>query len=170
MNNTLRKLADNYMGAGLLSKQNILDTDAQGGEEMNVATSYELSPTEVKGLRSRAASRITRQEIQNQINLEDIISWADQNLACEQDFRDESVEIDIDWFNQFSKYAMGVSSDVMKKGWAKVLATEIRNPNSFSLRTLNLMSMLSRQEAETIRKLAKYVVYSSSEKEAYIKQ
>ena len=168
MNNTLRKLADNYMGAGLLSKQNILDTDAQGGEEMNVATSYELSPTEVKGLRSRAASRITRQEIQNQINLEDIISWADQNLACEQDFRDESVEIDIDWFNQFSKYAMGVSSDVMKKGWAKVLATEIRNPNSFSLRTLNLMSMLSRQEAETIRKLAKYVVYSSSEKEAYI--
>lgn len=168
LNNTLRRLADNYMGDGMLSKQILLDTDAHGGEKITVANAYEQSPTEIRELKSRAISRITRQEIQNQINLEDIISWADQNLACEQDSHDEIEGIDIDWFNQFSKYAMGVSGDVMKKGWAKVLASEIRNPNSFSLRTLNLMSMLSRQEAETIRKLAKYVVYSSSEKEAYI--
>ena len=166
INDTLRRLADRYMGAISAEKQKLLD--CQGAVEEDVNISHQPIRPEEIALRNRAASRLTHQEIQNQINLEDIINLADQNLACEQENIGNGGEMDIDWFNQFSKYAMGVSSDVMKKGWAKVLANEIRKPNSFSFRTLNLMSMLTKQEAETVRKLAQYVIYSSNGKAGYI--
>lgn len=165
MNEALRKLAENYIGSGVGSKQKLLVSNedaAEGARSANL-----LAQTDDDGLVGRAVSRISHQEIQNQKNLEDIISLADQDLACQPDNGDGG-EMDEGWFSYFSKYAMGVTNEEMKKGWAKILAGEIRRPDSFSLRTLNLMSMLSWKEAEVIRKIAQFVVYTSDEEEAYI--
>lgn len=165
MNEALRKLAENYIGTGVGTKQKLLVSNEDAVEGANSAN--QLAQTDDDGLVGRAVSRISHQEIQNQKNLEDIINLADQDLACQPDNGD-SGKMDEGWFSYFSKYAMGVTNEEMKKGWAKILAGEIRRPDSFSLRTLNLMSMLSRKEAEVIRKIAQYVLYTSDEEEAYI--
>lgn len=165
MNEALRKLAESYIGSGVESKQKLL-VSSEDAEE-GARSANQLAQSDDDGLIGRTVSRISHQEIQNQKNLEDIISLADQDLACKPD-KGHGGEMDEGWFSYFSKYAMGVTNEDMKKGWAKILAGEIRIPDSFSLRTLNLMSMLSRKEAEVIRKIAQYVVYTSDEEEAYI--
>lgn len=166
MNESLRKLAENYIGTSIGKKKLIVSKDdaIDGAKSASL-----LVPMDDDGLANRVVSRISHQEIENQKNLEAIIGMADQDLASHPDNSDaEAGEMDLDWFNHYSKYAMGVSSELMQKGWAKILAREIRKPDSFSLRTLNVMSMLSRKEAETIRKIAQYVLFSSDDEDAYI--
>lgn len=167
INDTLRKLANNYFGESETTGQKLLVSDEQANKHDD--ESHQLSPIDDGGLIGRAISRISHQEIQNQKNIEDIIEMADQELANQpNDDHEDATEIDNDWFSHFSRYGMGVSSEVMKKGWAKILAREIRKPDSFSLRSLSVMSMLSRKEAEIIRTAAQYVVYTPDGKGAYL--
>ena len=63
-------------------------------------------------------------------------------------------EIDEDWLNVFEKYAEDASTDRMQELWAHILAGEIRNPKTFSLKTLRFVSEL---DQETARLFEKYV-------------
>ncbi|MBB3410672.1 hypothetical protein FHT87_004604 [Rhizobium sp. BK316] len=47
-----------------------------------------------------------------------------------------------DWMNVFDGYAAKASSDELRETWARVLAGEIRKPASFSLQTLQFISVL----------------------------
>jgi hypothetical protein len=46
----------------------------------------------------------------------------------------------------------------MQELWARILAGEVKQPNSFSLRTLDLIRNLSKDEAEAFVKVAKYAI------------
>ena len=117
---------------------------------------------------ARTISRLSHQELEKQRNFEDIISIADQELAYDSE-GEEVNDIDEGWFNRFSNYAMGVTNEDMKRVWGKILAGEIKRPDTYSIRTLNLMSMLSRKEAEIIGSIAQFVLYDySGNQEAYI--
>ena len=64
MNEALRKLAENYIGSGVGSKQKLLVSNedaAEGARSANL-----LAQTDDDGLVGRAVSRISHQEIQNQ--------------------------------------------------------------------------------------------------------
>lgn len=64
--------------------------------------------------------------------------------------------IDDDWMNSFVDYAEKASSDNRQEMWAKVLAREIRNPGSFSMHTLRIISETDRKTAEIFTSHAKY--------------
>lgn len=49
----------------------------------------------------------------------------------------------------------------MQDIWARILAGEIKQPKSFSLRTLNLVRNLSKADAEVFAKAAKLRIYSN---------
>jgi len=53
-----------------------------------------------------------------------------------------------DWFVRFFEDAGNISDEKMQEIWAKVLAGEIKQPGSFSLRTLEVLRNLSSDEAE----------------------
>lgn len=172
MNKKLRDLlhryADKYMGAGTVTEKKLLVSKKEAVGE-SIPSDNQLTTTEDKGLINRTILRISHQEIENQKHFESIISMTDEDLADQQEEVDnDGKEMDEDWFNQFSRYAMGVSNEDMQRGWAKVLSREIRRPGSFSIRTLNLMSTLSRNEAEVIRRIAQYVAYSANGESAYV--
>ena len=55
-----------------------------------------------------------------------------------------------DWLNLFSSLASRAISQPMKEHWAQILKGEIRSPGSFSLSTLQVMSVLDKSLAETV--------------------
>lgn len=67
-------------------------------------------------------------------------------------------EIDEDWINVFSQYAENASTERMQRLWGRVAAGEARQPGTYSLATLRVVSELDKQTAENIAEMSKYFV------------
>lgn len=63
--------------------------------------------------------------------------------------------VDPDWFIRWRLNAREVSDEEMQQVWAKVLAGEIKQPGSYSLRTLHFLSQMSKPEASFIEQMAR---------------
>lgn len=64
----------------------------------------------------------------------------------------------LDWFVRFFEDAGNIGDEQMQELWAKVLAGEIDHPGTFSLRALDVLRNLSREEAEVLQTLGAYAV------------
>jgi hypothetical protein len=76
--------------------------------------------------------------------------------------------VDPDWAYRWKEKAPQISVEEMQQLWAKVLVREHSRPGSFSLRTLDLLFSLRKEEAELIAKAANFcfdqhVIYSLPE-------
>ena len=61
-----------------------------------------------------------------------------------------------DFRTRFFRHASDVSDEEAQKTWAKVLAGELQKPGSYSLRTLDILRNITREEADAIRFLKAY--------------
>jgi uncharacterized repeat protein (TIGR03899 family) len=124
-------------------------------ESPNSNASIELStPT----LEERTQSRVDHKEAQKQLNLESVTAYAAEQLKHEQAVTDEP--IDEDWKTRFFTIAEEVSNDEMQALWGRILAGEIKKPKTYSLRTLELLRNLSKEEAECFIKFGQYAIKS----------
>src|SRR5258705_4572132 len=64
--------------------------------------------------------------------------------------QDATQEIDDDWLNLYARMAEDKTSEELRSLFGKILAGEIRKPGTFSLRTMQFVSTLSREEAHRI--------------------
>ena len=71
---------------------------------------------------------------------------------------DAASEIEDDWLNLFARLSEDKSSEELQQLFGKILSGEIRRPGSFSLRTLQVMSTLTKGDAETLSRLLSYVI------------
>ena len=94
-------------------------------------------------------------------NIDDIVSMAYDNLESENTVSEEPV--DEDWTTRFFDYVKDISNKEMKILWAKILAGEVKRPSSFSMRTLELLRNLSRDEAKLFSKAAQFVIRSNND-------
>ena len=60
--------------------------------------------------------------------------------------------VDEDWITRFFRVAEDVTNEDMQNLWSKILADEIEKPNSYSLRTLEVVKNLSSKEAKLFTK------------------
>lgn len=67
-----------------------------------------------------------------------------------------SEKVDQDWATRFFNIVEDISDEEMQNLWAKILAGEIKQPKSFSLRTLEILRNLSKEEAEAFIRNAPY--------------
>lgn len=81
-------------------------------------------------------------------NINDILGFSIEMLQEKKEVSDEPV--DPDWSARFFDYAKNCSDDTVKYIWSQILAGEIENPGTYSLRTLDMLRNLSKQEAEMI--------------------
>lgn len=159
MNKVLRKYANQFMGANNAGKQNLL---LGNSENSSRARAPETLPAGCDiDFVKRTVMRLSHQELESQKNLEDIIGEADKELD-EMPADEGGMEMDEGWFNRFSNFAMCINDKDMKRVWAKILAGEIRRPDTYSIRTLNLVSMLSKKEVEIISNMTQFVLYDYS--------
>ena len=84
------------------------------------------------------------------------LAEANSNVSGNEDSTFEDTQLDDDWLNNFEKYAEQASSERMRDLWARVLAGEIRKPQSFSLSTLRFLSELDKDIATLFEREAKH--------------
>ena len=104
----------------------------------------------------RAGTRLVLQETIKQHNIESVIDSAYEILEKEEACSEESVEQG--WINRFFDSVADVSDEDLQKLWGKVLAGEIKQPKSYSLRTLETLKNLSKEEAELFQKIIPFVI------------
>ena len=116
--------------------------------------------TEVQLLKLQGEDKIAQYVLarnkQKVENVEEIVSKAKQQFAPDEQVSEEPVEKD--WMTRFLNIAEEVSDDDMQNIWARVLAGEIKKPKSYSLRTLEVLRNLSKEEAALIMKVSNYQI------------
>jgi len=104
-----------------------------------------------------AQKNLISREMRSEVNV------AKALLNAEADLQDDPQEppdrdVDQDWLYRWRDYASEVSDAELQTLWGRVLAGEVKSPGKFSLRTLEFLRNLSKEEAREIEKLAPFVV------------
>jgi uncharacterized repeat protein (TIGR03899 family) len=128
-------------------------------EKLSLMSLDGSSIEKVLSIEERTQNRVEYQEQKRQKNIENITQKAAVNLESETTVSEEPV--DEDWTTRFFKYAEDISNDEMQELWGRILAGEIKQPKSYSLRTLDILRNLSKQEAETFLKFASLAIHSA---------
>lgn len=120
-----------------------------------------IDSTDVQNLLFRTRQRLLQEEINKQQNMDAIVANAAEELQGKEQVSDTPV--DEDWSIRFRNIAKDVSSEEMQFIWGKVLASEVENPGSFSLRTLETIRNLSKAEAATFQKIIPHIIQMDDE-------
>ena len=107
-----------------------------------------------------ASGKMTYTEYYKASNFLTVAQKADQYYQ-EQPRSDEQGTYDFDWFVRFFEAAGNVSDDTMQNLWAKILAGEIAQPSTFSLKTIDVVRNLSKKDAELFIKICSHSFVSS---------
>lgn len=112
--------------------------------------------TEYESLQKRAVCRFARQETQRQFNLENIADKAYDLLQDQQAQSNETVSQD--WMTRFINNAQDVSDEDVQNLWSNILAGETLRPKSISIKTLDVIKSLSKEDALIFNKISKYIL------------
>ena len=129
-------------------------------ESSDVPISYDkgaiaMDTTDFDELVKRTQNRLAYQELRKQTNIESVLSNSYIELENEPPVTDDP--IDQDWLIRFFNSVEDISNEQMQCLWGKILAGEIKQPNSFSMRTLNILKNLTQREAELFTHLSPYI-------------
>jgi uncharacterized repeat protein (TIGR03899 family) len=100
--------------------------------------------TEIEAIEDRAKERIRKRELRRQKNIEAIVQKAILQLPAQVNDK----KPDEDWIASFFDQCQAVQNEEMQTLWAKLLAGEVARPGTFSLRTLALVKMIRKEEAD----------------------
>lgn len=100
--------------------------------------------------------RLIKKEKRRQKNIEEVVSTAGEILEAEKDISNEPVNPD--WVTRFFDIVQDVSDNEMQLLWGQILAGEIKKPQSYSLRTLETLRNMTKEEAELFQKIAQFVL------------
>ena len=122
---------------------------------------------QVQEINLRTATRLAHLEHRRQENIEAICAKAvDQILRLPEP--DLETPVDEDWLCNFFDQAQDVGNDDMQNIWTKILAGEVAQPGSFSHRTLNVVKLLSRKEAQDFTTLCSFIWNAADRKDLIV--
>ena len=104
--------------------------------------------------------RLVQKEQKRQTNINNVLSVAAQTISKEQDV--SSSPVNPDWATRFFDIAQDISNEQMQDLWGRILAGEIKQPNSYSMRTLDALRSITSEEAQLFEEMAQYVLYDGS--------
>ncbi|WP_104027812.1 DUF2806 domain-containing protein [Vibrio jasicida] len=117
-----------------------------------------IEPTfDIQALMTTAKSVESSDAIRKEVNISKAILVAEDILADDSSPSSEK-EIEDDWLFNWREYAGRVSSEDLQLLWGKILAGEVKNPGSYSYRTLDFLKTMSKFDAEVLEKVAQFVV------------
>lgn len=97
------------------------------------------------------AESIVAREIRRKENIDYIAKLASESISNTANISEEPV--DQDWATRFINIAQDINDEDMKAMWAKILSSEVAQPNSYSLRTLDALKNLKKTDAQLITKV-----------------
>lgn len=108
----------------------------------------------------RAQKRFWYQEVKKQQNIESVIENAYKELKSIDSV--SPAPVDEDWIARLFQIVKDVNSEEMQFVWGKILAGEIEQPGSFSLRTLDVIRNITKQDAEEFQKVVPLVLQAEN--------
>lgn len=138
---------------------------AHGRKKMADADSYAVirqAETEAKAEllrlkgRDEIADYIEARETRKLNNVKSVLEKASSHFTEGEKVSDEPV--DADWTNRFIGIVEDISDETLQDIWGRILAGEVKRPNSYSLRTLELLRNITKEEAELFVKASKYYI------------
>lgn len=121
----------------------IINTGAnQISEQMNIDPEY------AKVAVKKYGQRIIRERVNLDIIAEKASEEIKKNSIPNQDSSSIEEEISEDWLNSFEKEASQKSSEDMQNLFSRILAGEISNPSTFSIRSIKTISQLDNEVAQ----------------------
>lgn len=119
-----------------------------------------VEPTLSSGsLRQIAIDKTFRDAVRNELNTTGAIICA-ADLLKEDVAQPSDEKINEDWLFRWRDYTGEVSTADLQLVWGRVLAGEIKSPGSYSLRCLDFLRSISREEAELIEAMSCLVIGS----------
>jgi hypothetical protein len=112
-----------------------------------------LAQIEISDIQQRALVRMVQEEGIKQENIENITAGAIPHLNNNAD----PSKVEDDWLAHFFEKSRLVSNPDMQALWSRILAGEANHPNSFSRRTVELISTLSKEDAQSFTELCSMV-------------
>ncbi len=106
----------------------------------------------IKDIKARAAAAGCTQSESRQANKEAIVIGAIKELKTQSDDVSKT-PVDQDWVSQFFNYSQDTTNETMRLRWSRILAGEVVNPGTFSLRTLHAVGMLTEKHAKLFMRL-----------------
>jgi len=115
-------------------------------------------------LQQRYKNRFDYQQTRKQLNVESVTASAVEELLNDPEIENHTNDkpVDADWTARFFETIENVSEVQMQQLWGRVLAGEVKSPGSFSLRTLEILRNLKKDEAEIFSKIGKFACESTS--------
>ena len=157
----LDKLVEAVANAtGLTALGTIINARGEANAQAYLAKKKAQTDAEVEILRlqgeEKVAQYVLARNIQKVENVEEIVSKAKQQFTADEQVPEEPVEQD--WMNRFLNIAEEISDKDMQDIWGRILAGEIKKPKSYSLRTLEVMRNMSKDEAMSLMKASTFQV------------
>jgi uncharacterized protein DUF2806 len=116
-------------------------------------------------LGERAAVRLTAETIRKQDNREAIaVEAVHEHISAiehQPPAAAPDIEIEPEWLDRFWRLAQDVSDRDMQAVWGRILARQAQSPSKYSARCLEALSLLSKQEAQRLEHLSKFVCSSA---------
>jgi uncharacterized repeat protein (TIGR03899 family) len=153
MRTIAKSIKENYQNTGGIEYK---DENVAINSPKEIAKESQQQILITPSLEERTINRINFQEAKKQTNIENVTAFAAEQLKKEETVTDEP--LDEDWTTRFFKIAEEVSNEEMQALWGKILAGEIKQPKTYSLRTLDLIKNLSKNEANTFMKVANFAI------------
>ena len=117
-----------------------------------------VGPMTLESLIRDAGAKFSAREITRYVNLQRIAMHAEEQAAAvgDEDVSDEP--LDDDWLSRWRENAQDVSSEHMQKVWARILTEEAKTPGTYSMRTLEFLRNLSKNDALKIAAIGPFLL------------
>lgn len=117
-----------------------------------------VEPTfDMQSLLLNMTAKSAAEQLQSEINVARTVMLAEEILGQYNQSPNDEV-LDDDWLSTWNAYAGKVSNEELQRLWANILAGEVKQPGTFSRRTLEFLRTLAKRDAELISKLASFVI------------
>ena len=124
------------------ARQYLMASDAQVRGELEIT-------------RDDVTQRIEFQERKRLANIRDVVAVAAEVLGNNEV---DDHEPDPDWTARYFDYVQDVTSEDLKKLWARILASEVETPGRTSLRTLSILRDMSQRDALMFHTMMEYTI------------
>lgn len=111
-----------------------------------------LESNEKASIEARAQERKRHSETKKLKNLDNCVAIAISNTS-DNDISDASRDPNLDWLEEWVLHAERANSEDMQEMWGRILSGEVKQPGSFSIKSLTVLSNLSYEEAELFERL-----------------
>lgn len=121
----------------------------------NGDTSLSIDTTNTEQLIQRSNYRLQYQQARKEHNIESVIGKT--VLELEDKTVESTDDVDEDWLNRFFNIVEDVSDEQLQSLWSRILAGEILQPHSYSLRLLEFLRNISKDELDLILKIMPFI-------------